>query len=49
VPAFLLWVFVAWCCVLFGVQVAAKAQPLCGRRGVDQAGSAGIVAARVAK
>ena len=25
-PAFLLWVFVAWCCVLFGVQVAAKAQ-----------------------
>jgi len=34
IPAFLLWVFVAWCCVLFGVQVAAKAQPLCpgGRR-----------------
>jgi membrane protein len=30
IPAFLLWVFVAWCCVLFGVQVAAKAQPLCG-------------------
>ncbi|HEY9025540.1 MAG TPA: YhjD/YihY/BrkB family envelope integrity protein [Burkholderiaceae bacterium] len=29
IPAFLLWVFVAWCCVLFGVQVAAKAQPLC--------------------
>jgi membrane protein len=25
-PAFLLWVFVTWCCVLFGVQVAAKAQ-----------------------
>jgi membrane protein len=25
-PAFLLWVFVAWCCVLFGIQVAAKAQ-----------------------
>ncbi len=33
IPAFMLWVFVAWCCVLFGVQVAAKAQPLCGRRG----------------
>jgi membrane protein len=32
IPAFLLWVFVAWCCVLFGVQVAAKAQPLCARR-----------------
>ncbi len=31
IPAFMLWVFVAWCCVLFGVQVAAKAQPLCGR------------------
>ncbi len=29
IPAFLLWVFVAWCCVLFGVQVATKAQPLC--------------------
>ncbi len=29
IPAFLLWAFVAWCCVLFGVQVAAKAQPLC--------------------
>jgi membrane protein len=29
IPAFLLWIFVAWCCVLFGVQVAAKAQPLC--------------------
>ena len=29
IPAFMLWVFVAWCCVLFGVQVAAKAQPLC--------------------
>ncbi len=26
IPAFLLWVFVAWCCVLFGVQVAAKTQ-----------------------
>ena len=49
IPAFLLWVFVAWCCVLFGVQVAAKAQPLCGKRGVDQAASAGTVAARVAK
>jgi len=31
IPAFLLWVFVAWCCVLFGVQVAAKAQPLCAQ------------------
>jgi membrane protein len=29
IPAFMLWVFVAWCCVLFGVQVAAKAQPKC--------------------
>lgn len=26
IPAFLLWVFVAWCCILFGVQVAAKTQ-----------------------
>jgi membrane protein len=26
VPAFMLWVFVAWCCMLFGAQVAAKAQ-----------------------
>lgn len=24
--AFLLWVFVAWCCILFGVQVAAKTE-----------------------
>ncbi|MGN6528196.1 MAG: hypothetical protein ACTHL8_17540 [Burkholderiaceae bacterium] len=32
IPAFLLWVFVAWCCVLFGVQVAAKAQPVCAGR-----------------
>lgn len=24
--AFLIWVFVAWCCMLFGVQVAAKTQ-----------------------
>jgi len=31
IPAFMLWVFVAWCCVLFGVQVAAKAQPRCRR------------------
>ena len=31
IPAFMLWVFVTWCCVLFGVQVAAKAQPLCGK------------------
>ena len=29
-PAFLLWVFVAWCCVLFGVQVAAKTQKALG-------------------
>lgn len=26
IPAFMLWVFVAWCCMLFGVQVAAKAE-----------------------
>lgn len=26
IPAFMLWVFVAWCCVLFGVQVAAKTE-----------------------
>jgi len=26
IPAFLLWVFVAWSCMLFGVQVAAKTQ-----------------------
>jgi membrane protein len=26
VYAFLLWVFVAWCCILFGVQVAAKTE-----------------------
>lgn len=26
VPAFMLWIFAAWCCVLFGVQVAAKTQ-----------------------
>lgn len=26
IPAFMLWVFVAWCCMLFGVQVAAKTQ-----------------------
>lgn len=38
IPAFMLWVFVAWCCVLFGVQVAAKAQPLC--RGGSQASTA---------
>lgn len=24
--AFLIWIFVAWCCILFGVQVAAKTQ-----------------------
>ena len=41
IPAFMLWVFVAWCCVLFGVQVAAKAQPLCGKgRRVQGAASA---------
>jgi membrane protein len=47
IPAFMLWVFVAWCCVLFGVQVAAKAQPLCGpgRRGpVPQSATAGKAA-----
>ena len=47
IPAFMLWVFVAWCCVLFGVQVAAKAQPLC-RKGAQAARSA-AVAGRVAK
>jgi len=26
VLAFMLWIFVAWCCMLFGVQVAAKTQ-----------------------
>jgi membrane protein len=26
VPAFMVWIFVAWCCMLFGVQVAAKTQ-----------------------
>jgi membrane protein len=26
IPAFMLWIFVAWCCMLFGVQVAAKMQ-----------------------
>jgi len=26
IPAFMLWTFVTWCCVLFGVQIAAKAQ-----------------------
>jgi membrane protein len=36
IPAFLLWVFVAWCCVLFGVQVAAKAQPVCAGRGRER-------------
>jgi membrane protein len=38
IPAFMLWVFVAWCCVLFGVQVAAKAQPLC-RKGPGAQGA----------
>lgn len=26
IPAFLLWIFVAWCCMLFAAQVAAKTQ-----------------------
>lgn len=26
IPTFMLWVFITWCCVLFGVQVAAKTQ-----------------------
>jgi membrane protein len=26
IPAFLLWIFVAWSCMLFGAQVAAKTQ-----------------------
>ena len=43
IPAFMLWVFVAWCCVLFGVQVAAKAQPLC-RKGPKAQAAAGKVA-----
>lgn len=47
IPAFLLWVFVAWCCVLFGVQVAAKAQPLCRERHAVQGAAA--AAGRVAK
>lgn len=46
IPAFMLWVFVAWCCVLFGVQVAAKAQPLC-RKG-DHAATSAAVAGRAA-
>ena len=25
IPAFLLWLYLAWCCVLYGIQVAAKA------------------------
>jgi membrane protein len=33
VPAFLLWVFVAWSCMLFGVQVAAKTQAVLARCG----------------
>jgi membrane protein len=48
IPAFMLWVFVAWCCVLFGVQVAAKAQPLCGRSKHDQ-GAASAATGKVAK
>lgn len=47
IPAFMLWVFVAWCCVLFGVQVAAKAQPLCSK--TPQAATSAAVAGRVAK
>ena len=49
VPAFLLWVFVAWCCVLFGVQVAAKAQPLCGKRAAAQAAASLAAVGKVAK
>jgi membrane protein len=51
IPAFLLWIFVAWCCVLFGVQVAAKAQPLCpqGRPSRRAARLAAAKAARLAK
>jgi membrane protein len=26
IPAFMLWVYLAWCCMLYGVQVAAKTQ-----------------------
>lgn len=48
IPAFLLWMFVAWCCVLFGVQVAAKAQPLCQLRRQAQA-AASAVAGKAAK
>jgi len=32
IPAFLLWVFVAWSCMLFGVQVAAKTQAVLNER-----------------
>ena len=42
IPAFVLWVFVAWCCVLFGVQVAAKAQPRGKGRRVQGAASAAV-------
>ncbi len=49
IPAFMLWVFVAWCCVLFGVQVAAKAQPLCRQGRAAQAGEPAAATAKVAK
>ena len=49
IPAFMLWVFVAWCCVLFGVQVAAKAQPLCRKGGAPQAAAAVAATGKVAK
>ena len=49
IPAFLLWIFVAWCCVLFGVQVAAKAQPLCGKRSAAQAAASLAAVGKVAK
>ena len=49
IPAFLLWIFVAWCCVLFGVQVAAKAQPLCGKRIAAQAAASLAAVGKVAK
>ena len=49
IPAFMLWVFVAWCCVLFGVQVAAKAQPLCRKGGPRQLAAPATAAGKAAK
>ena len=49
IPAFMLWVFVAWCCVLFGVQVAAKAQPLCRKGGAPQLVAPATAAGKAAK